>query len=149
MQVMQHWCESEAVRYFESGGTIAPVPHQIKSVGAVLAEARMEALAPLLDGEVLVDWLDRLLAPFGSRQQLLRRLKIRGVAALSDRQAVVNALSRAWRAARVPLPLPPLSPKPPPLEEPLPSSTPSSSTSPIELWHVAMAILFDRAATEQ
>jgi hypothetical protein len=108
------WSLQDAMRYFESGGLIAPPPGQLRTVAAVLAEAGVaESIGNLLAGEVLSDWVDRLSV---SRREQLRRLKVCGLT-LSDRQAIVNTLARAWREARIP-PQPSvdlaLSPPPPP-----------------------------------
>lgn len=103
----------------------------MRDVSELLAECKQlgDEVAALLAKEQLHDWLARLRC---SRQELLRRLKVRGVAALSDRQAIVNALARAWRESRVPLAssLPSRSP---------PSEAASGLPSPSELWRLAMA----------
>ena len=124
----QHWSEAEAVRYFESGGMIVPIARQVRDVPAVLAECKLKMHSFLLADEQVHDWLARLRV---SRQHLLRRLKVCGVSALSDRQAIVNALAKAWREARVPLAA--TLPPPPRSSQMVPALPP-----PVELWRQAL-----------
>ena len=102
LELMQYWTAAEAERFFGSGGVIAPPPKQVRSIKMLLKEAQMEYLEKAVSHESLGDWLSRLLAPSGSRHELLRRLKVCCISTLSERQAVVNALAKAWREARVP-----------------------------------------------
>ena len=117
LQEMQHWSEEEATRYFESGGVVKPPARRLRDVASLLAETELEHLTSALGSESLADWVTRLrLSSGGSRQELLRRLKVCGVPSLTERQAVVNALTRAWRDGRVAPPEPPSPPPPPPVQ---------------------------------
>ena len=119
---MQHWSDSEAARYFSSGGASA-APPRLHDVRAVLAEAGVEHLVARLADERLCDWIARLR---GSRNELLRRLRMCGVASLSERQAVVNALAKAWRETRIPA------------EATRATSTLPALPPPVELWREAV-----------
>ena len=99
-EIMQHWSEAEATRYFESGGAVRPPTGQLYSVQSTLDEAGCSQYYESLAAEQLSDWLERL--NYYSRQELLRRLKVCGVKTLGDRSKIVNALAKAWRAGRIP-----------------------------------------------
>ena len=121
---MQHWTTAEAHKFFDSGGVISPPPRPLRNVRSVLADAGLERLLVQLEGERLADWVVRLRH---TRHDLLRRLKVCGVV-LSERQAIVNSLAKAWRESRV-------------LAEEFACAGTSTLAlpTPIELWHEAVA----------
>ena len=51
----KHWNEDEAIKFFESGGTIRPIANRVRDVATLLAEAKQVTNGPLLEKEVLVD----------------------------------------------------------------------------------------------
>ena len=128
---MQDWTEAEACTFFDSGGMVAPPPKQLRSVAAVMADAGVEPLDAQLEHERMADWLVRLRR---SRHDLLRRLKVCGMSSLSHRQAVVNALAKAWREGRVPPDATMATGAP---AEPSASALPP----PVELWREAVAVI--------
>eukprot|EP00966_Prymnesium_polylepis_P179607 4158683-Prymnesium_polylepis.1 len=68
-------------------------------------KATAERLRQALDGGATLEWWSLLLEE-GERPALLRELQRLGIASLSERQAVANALGRARRDGSLPRPAP-------------------------------------------
>ena len=75
-------------------------PPQLDTLEALLLDAGLEKLVPVVANQTLVGLLTVLHGPDG-RLSLLAHLRAEGISKVSDRQAVVNAVMRAQRTGRL------------------------------------------------
>ena len=92
------WTRTQASLYFETGGVrVPPTAQPFRSLKDLCTAVGVSTVATRLLDESKCsgrDCVDRLRH---SRQALLRHLAVVGIKSLSERQLLVNELSKAWR----------------------------------------------------